>query len=81
MGARAGQDLLAASFCYRAALNYVDPTGPEYPRWVGRMDTEFMAGTQGLRVPLRAIEVPFEGRTLPGYFLEHDATPRSDRLR
>ncbi len=33
-------------------------------------------GTALLDVPLRAIEVPFEGGTLPGYYLEQDPPPR-----
>jgi hypothetical protein len=75
-GASAAQDRMAAAFCYRAALHYVDPTGVDYCKWVERMETEFQKGAKGLGIPLRSIEVPFEGRTLPGYLLEHDATPR-----
>ncbi len=75
-GAQSAQDRMAAAFCYRAALNYIDPTGDHYQPVVERMDSQFLDGAMGLSVPLRAIEVPFEGQTLPGYLLEHDATPR-----
>jgi hypothetical protein len=75
-GASAAQDRMAAAFCYRAVLHYVDPTGAEYTRWVERMESEFQRGVRGLGIPMRPIEVPFEGKTLPGYLLEHDEMPR-----
>lgn len=40
------------------------------------MDAKFLEGCQGLGVPLHPIDAPFEGKTLPGFFLEHDATAR-----
>ena len=75
-GAAAAQDRLAAAFCFRAVLQYSDPTAATFPKTVERMETQFLEGARGLGVPLHAVEVPFEGKTLPGYFLEHDSTPR-----
>ncbi len=75
-GASAAQDRLAAAFCYRAVLQYSDPTAETFINTVERMDAEFLEGIKGLGIPLQAIEVPFEGKSLPGYFLEHDTTPR-----
>ena len=72
----AAQDRLAAAFCYRAVLQYSDPTAESYVKTVEHMKAAFLDGARGLGIPLRAIEVPFEGKTLPGYFLEHDSTPR-----
>lgn len=72
----AAQDRLAAAFCYRAVLQYSDPTADSFHKTVERMEVEFLEGTRGLGVPLSAVEVPFAGKTLPGYFLEHDPTPR-----
>lgn len=75
-GATAAQDRLAGTFCYRAALQYSDPTTKAFARTVGRMDAEFLEGCNGLGRPLRPIEVPFEGASPPGYCLEHDGAPR-----
>jgi len=75
-GPSAAQDKLAAAFCYRAVLQFSDPTSSSFLPLVERMEAEFQDGTKGLGVPLRAVEVPFEGKSLPGYFLEHDAMPR-----
>ena len=75
-GPSAAQDRLAAAFCYRAVLQYSDPTADSFLKTVERMEVEFLEGTKGLGVPLYAVEVPFAGKTLPGYFLEHDHTPR-----
>ena len=75
-GASAAQDRLAAAFCFRASLQYSDPTAETFGKMVERMEAEFLEGAKGLGVPLHAIEVPFEGKTLPGYLLEHDTTPR-----
>ncbi len=75
-GPSAAQHRLAAAFCYRAVLQYSDPTADSFLPLIERMETEFQEGAKGLGVPLRAVEVPFEGKSLPGYFLEHDAMPR-----
>ena len=75
-GPSAAQDRLAAAFCCRAVLQFSDPTLESFLPLVERMETEFLEGALGLGVPMRAVEVPFEGKTLPGYFLEHDSTPR-----
>lgn len=75
-GASAAQDRLAAAFCYRAVLQYSDPTAETFLKMAERMEAEFLQGVKGLGVPLHAVEAPFEGKTLPGYFLEHDSMPR-----
>jgi pimeloyl-ACP methyl ester carboxylesterase len=75
-GPSAAQDRLAAAFCYRAVLQYSDPTAESFLPMVERMEVEFLEGAKGLGVPLHPVEVPFEGKSLPGYFLEHDSVPR-----
>jgi len=72
----AGEAYLSAAYAYRAALQYTSPRVPEFATWVQAMETAFQKGVTLLNVPIRAIEVPFEGKLLAGYYLEHDATPR-----
>src|SRR5208282_1862097 len=64
-GPSAAQDRLAAAFCYRAVLQFSDPTADSFLPLVERMETDFQEGAKGLGVPLRAVEVPFEGKSLP----------------
>jgi len=40
------------------------------------METNFQQGIACLGAPMKAVEIPFEGTSLPGYYLEHDAQPR-----
>jgi pimeloyl-ACP methyl ester carboxylesterase len=70
--AAAGHSFLAAAYAFRASLQYADPTEASFEARVSEMEEAFGRGTALLDVPLRAIEVPFEGGTLPGYYLEQD---------
>jgi acetyl esterase/lipase len=72
----AGQSSLAAAYAYRAGLQYADPTEGSFAERVAGMEAAFQHGCALLDVPLRAIEIPFEGTTLPGYYLELDQTAR-----
>jgi hypothetical protein len=73
---RAGHARLGAACAYRSALHYTDPFGQSYNRVVSDMEDCFQAGARLLRIPLRAVEVPFEGSSLSGYFLRQDDTRR-----
>ena len=66
----AGHSFLAAAYACRAGLQYTDPTEASFQERVSEMEEAFGRGTALLGVPLRAIEVPFEGASLPGYYLE-----------
>lgn len=72
----AGHSLLAAAYAYRASIQYADPTEASFKTRVSEMEEAFGRGTALLEVPLRAINVPFEGGTLPGYYLEQDPPAR-----
>src|SRR5215471_8064511 len=72
----AGHSFLAAAYAYRASLIYADPTEASFETRVSEMEDAFGRGTALLEVPLRAIEVPFEGGFLPGYYLEQDPPAR-----
>jgi pimeloyl-ACP methyl ester carboxylesterase len=74
--AAAGHSYLAAAYAYRASLQYADPTEASFMTRVSEMEEAFGRGTSLLSVPLRAIEVPFEGGSLPGYYLEQDKALR-----
>lgn len=63
---------LAAAQAYRASLQYADPTAADYSERVTEMETSFALGVLQAAIPIRAIDVPFEGQLLPGYFLEID---------
>jgi len=76
----AGHSFLGAASAYRASLIYADPTEASFPERVSEMEEAFQHGTALLEVPLRAIEVPFEEGTLPGYYLEHAPPARSTVL-
>jgi pimeloyl-ACP methyl ester carboxylesterase len=72
----AGEAYLGAAYAFRFALQYIDPTKPEFTEHVLSMEQAFLQGTACLGVPLRSVEIPFEKASLPGYFLEHDDQPR-----
>jgi len=72
----AGQAYLGAAYAFRAALQYTSPRSQEFGEWAHAMEQYFQEGTMLLGVPLHPIEVPFAGKTLAGYYLEHDDQPR-----
>jgi len=72
----AGQLSLGAAYAYRAAIQYTDPTTPDFDQRVQAMQKSFRQGIDLIGVPMRPVEVPFEQTTLPGYYLQHD-----DQLR
>ncbi len=45
-GASAAQDCLAAAFCFRASLQYSDPTAETFCKMVERMEAEFLEGAK-----------------------------------
>jgi hypothetical protein len=71
-----GQAALGAAFAYRAALQYTSPSAAEFRELIDYMEESFQEGARMLGVPLRPVEIPFAGTSLPGYFLEHDRQPR-----
>lgn len=72
----AGQLYLGAAYAYRAVLQYTPPSASAFNACVQQMERSFQRGVELIGVPIRAIEVPFESTTLPGYYLEHDSKPR-----
>ena len=72
----AGQALLGACAAFRAALQYCDPSDAEFAELLDAMEQAFQSAVQDLRIPVREVEVPFEGATLPGYFLQIDERVR-----
>lgn len=65
-----------AAYARRFALHFEEPGVRVWDTAVIEMEREFLRGVELGGVPLRAIEVPFESGTLPGYFLEIDGEPR-----
>jgi pimeloyl-ACP methyl ester carboxylesterase len=72
----AGQAYLGAAYAYRSALQFTSPSSAAFLDWACMMEKHFQEGCGLLGVPLRPIEVPFSGKTLAGYYLEHDDQPR-----
>lgn len=72
----AGQAQFGACFAFRAALQYCDPREDEFKTLLEAMEQSFQNAVQDLRIPIKAVEVPFEATSLPGYFLQLDDRPR-----
>ncbi|MGB8212516.1 MAG: alpha/beta fold hydrolase [Anaerolineales bacterium] len=72
----AGEAYLGSAYAYRFALQYIDPTKSTFDENVAAMEKAFLQGITYLGVPLRAVEIPFENASLPGYYLELDRQPR-----
>lgn len=72
----AGQFYLGAAYAYRAALQYTAAGSEAFDAGVQEMETAFQRGTELIGAPIRAIEIPFEDTSLPGYVLEIDEEER-----
>lgn len=68
----AGQALLGAAYSYRAAIQYTSPKSPEFIDWAHEMEHDFQEGINLLGVPMRPVEVAYAGKSMAGYYLEHD---------
>lgn len=66
------------SACYsiRAALQFTDPSMPEFMENFRKMEKLFMLAVDNSKIPLKSIEVPFEGKHLPGYAILSDDKAR-----
>jgi pimeloyl-ACP methyl ester carboxylesterase len=60
---------LRASMYYRAAEYFADPFGSEGHRWGMASRASFIAATKHMADRIEAVEIPFEGKMLPGYFM------------
>ncbi len=72
----AAHSAFGAAYARRFALHFEEPGVRDWESAIAEMEREFLRGAELEGVPLRAIEVPFEGGTLPGYYLEIDGEPR-----
>jgi pimeloyl-ACP methyl ester carboxylesterase len=72
----AGQAELGAAYALRAALQYTAPSAAEFRGMVAMMEAAFQRGVAAMGMPITPVEIPFEGGSLPGYFLEHDSAAR-----
>lgn len=66
----AGQTYLGSAYAYRAALQYCEPNTEQFNQLLQRMEDAFQTGVRYLGAPIRAVEIPFETSSLPGYYLE-----------
>ena len=70
---------LRASMYYRSAEYFADPFGREGLRW-GRASREtFIAASRHMAENVEAVEIPFEGKPLPGYFMTPAARAHDGR--
>jgi pimeloyl-ACP methyl ester carboxylesterase len=70
---------LRASMYYRSAEYFADPFGRDGPRW-GRASREtFINASKHMAENVEVVEIPFEGKALPGYFMTPAASAQNGR--
>lgn len=72
----AGQAYLGAAYAYRAAIQYTSPRSQEFFDWAKEMEHAFQEGIRLFGVPMCSIEIPYAGKSMAGYYLEHDDQSR-----
>ena len=75
-GAETGTAWLGAAYAYRSAVQFADVQSGGFRELVKVMEKCFQTGVRIVGAPVRTVEIPFEGKSLPGYYLEHDTEPR-----
>jgi pimeloyl-ACP methyl ester carboxylesterase len=65
---------LRACTYYRAPLFIMGPTDPAFRTNVSKMQACFRAAMPLMEQPIEAVSVPFQGKTLTGYFWQVDAS-------
>lgn len=76
----AAHSAFGAAYARRFALHFEEPGAPSWAAAVAGIEQEFTRATNLHGPPIRAVEVPFDGSTLPGYYLEIDDAPRPTLL-
>jgi alpha-beta hydrolase superfamily lysophospholipase len=66
----ARETFLRAAIYYRAILADMLPHNPDYQKILEKMRECFKKGGALFNPPIESIEVPFEGKILPGYFIK-----------
>lgn len=66
----------SASYSLRAALQFTDPGEPEFMEKFQRMERFFALAIENSAIPLESIEVPFEGKKMPGYAILSNDMPK-----
>ncbi|MGT2845820.1 alpha/beta hydrolase family protein [Streptococcus massiliensis] len=66
----ASQEYFAACYSLRAALQFSDPTLPDFMEHYQEMEANFLKGAKLRSLPLREVSFPYEGQELPAYLLE-----------
>jgi len=70
----AREEYLRASNYYRAALVFMRPKDPSFIDTWEDMRSCFRMASALFLTPIQHVEVPYEGKTLPGYFMRVDST-------
>jgi pimeloyl-ACP methyl ester carboxylesterase len=68
-GVSARDHFLRASMYYRSAEYFADPFGGEGPQWGRASRDTFIAAIRHMAERVEVVEIPFEGKALPGYFM------------
>ncbi|HEY7661490.1 MAG TPA: alpha/beta hydrolase, partial [Xanthobacteraceae bacterium] len=70
---------LRASMYFRSAEYFADPFGGEAVQWGRASRAAFIAAAKHMAERIEAVEIPFEGNALPGYFMTPAAGAQSGR--
>jgi dienelactone hydrolase len=70
---------LRASMYYRSAEYFADPFGREGHRWGLASRHTFIDATQHMAEHVEVVEMPFEGKALPGYFMTPAGSTKDGR--
>ncbi len=63
---------IAATYAYRAVLQFTDPFAPAYTKTVHNMEESFSQAADSMGVPIEAIRIGYHESYLPGYYVHCD---------
>ena len=78
-GVSARDHFLRASMYYRSAEYFADPFGREGHQWGLASRHTFIDATQHMAERVEVVEIPFEDKALPGYFMSPAAGTKDGR--
>lgn len=70
----------SACYAQRAALQFTDHSQTRFMEDFHRMEGLFLSAIDHSPIPLKQIEIPFEGKYLPGYAILFDDRPRDSLI-
>jgi len=76
----AGETYLKSFNAHRAAVQMMLPSDPEFRNSLSAFKSDFRLAMKHLNIPIEPVQVPYAGKSLPGYIMKTDSDQNRGRI-